>query len=407
MTKTYEEFKPRNKNIVKIFTCGPSIYNRPHIGNYRTFLYEDILVKYLEYLGYKVKRIINLTDIEDKAIAEAKKANENVKKLTADVSKFFFKEAKQLKIKLPEVIPASSTTVDDAVELIKILIEKKIAYWYKGNVFFDPLKYKDFGKLFKLDMSRWPKNKVRFKKDTYNGRRWNLGDFILWHAYQGDSTIFWDTDIGKGRPAWNIQDPAIIAKQLGYEIDINCGGIDNIFRHHDYNIAVLESVSGKSYSNFYLHGEHLMVEGKTMSKSKGNILYPEDIISKDYKFYELRFFLIYKHYRKKLNYREDSFNKVSEKLKTFRLTVKNILKQKVSEKSNKKDEIIKIVSDINKQFNKHMNDDLNVGKAFDSISVSLKQLKDLKQQYGNFTNKEIESIKKVINRIDSVLCIVN
>ncbi len=409
MSGAYEDFKPRNKNMVRIFTCGPSTYRRPHIGNYRTFLYEDILVRYLEYSGYKVKRIINLTDIEDKAIEEADKTKSNVKNLTNRVLKYFLKESKQLNIKLPEDIPSSSTSVDDAVELIKILLEKKIAYWHKGDVFFDPLKFKDFGKLFKLDMSRWPLKKKRFKRDTYNGRRWNLGDFILWHGYNGVGTVFWETEIGPGRPAWNIQDPAIISKHLGYEIDINCGGIDNIYRHHDYNIAVLESISNKVYSNFYLHGGHLVVSGKTMSKSRGNILYPEDITANGYKYHDLRFFLIYRHYRKKLNYRDDNFLKTSIKLKNLRKTVSSILKPERSSKTDKtrKDKVNEIIREIEKHFCEHMNDDLNVRKAFDSVTLQINELYNLKKKYGSFTKGEIESIKKLIDSIDSVLCILN
>ena len=197
--------------------------------------------------------------------------------MTANTTEYFRKETRELKIKLPEVLPSSSSTIDEAAEITKKLIEKGFAYRHKDGIFFDPLKVKDFGKLYGLDMSRWPSKKVRFKKDTYNGNRWNLGDFILWHPDKGEHIHFWDSVVGRGRPSWNIQDPAIIHKHLGEQVDINCGGIDNIYRHHDYNIAIMEALTGKEYASVYLHGEHLIVEGKTMSKSRGNILYPGEI----------------------------------------------------------------------------------------------------------------------------------
>ncbi|MBT3271541.1 MAG: class I tRNA ligase family protein, partial [Spirochaetales bacterium] len=224
MSRSIQAFKPREPGKVKIFTCGPSTYRRPHIGNYRTFLYEDVLVRYLKYTGFEVQRVINFTDVEDKAIVEAEFKGQKVEKITSDVAKHFFRETDLLGILLPDEIPRSSTSVDQAVEIIQELVKKGTAYWHEGDVYFDPLKFKNFGKLFGLDMSKWPKHKVRFKKDTYIGKRWNRGDFILWHgqAHQTDSSAYWDTKIGRGRPAWNIQDPAMILQQIGTQVDINC-----------------------------------------------------------------------------------------------------------------------------------------------------------------------------------------
>jgi len=145
-------------------------------------------------------------------------------------------------------------------------------------------------------MSRWPKEKRRFKKDTYHGQRWNLGDFILWHGHKPGDQVFWDTEIGRGRPSWNIQDPAIVTEHLGYTIDIACGGIDNLYRHHDYNIAVIEAASGKEFARFWVHGEHLLVDGKKMSKSVGNIVYPQDLMTKACTGQHIRFYLLYGHH---------------------------------------------------------------------------------------------------------------
>lgn len=408
MTGACEKFRPRENNTVKVFTCGPSVYRRPHIGNYRTFIYEDVLVRYLKYLGYKVKRSLILTDIEDKAINEACNKNSSLRELTSEVTQYFFNESEHLSILLPKIIPSSSTTVNTAVKLVKKLLDKEIAYWHNGDVFFDPLKFKDFGKLYKLDMKKWPKKKKRFKKDTYTGRRWNLGDFILWHGHKNDGTVFWDTEIGKGRPAWNIQDPAVIVKYLGFEIDINCGGIDNIYRHHDYNIAVLESISEKKYANFYMHGEHLVVNGKTMSKSRCNILYPENIIKKGFNYKDLRFFLLYTHYRKKLNYRDNTLIKIVKKLDYIKNILKRILSNSSSAKpdNNRKLRVVEITEKLKAQFEECMNDDLNAGRAFDCISILVKKLDSLIKERGDLTRSEIIIIQNLLKKIDTVFCII-
>ena len=216
LTKRKELFSPRVPGEVKVFTCGPSVYARPHLGNYRTFLYEDMLDRYLEYLGYDVKRTVIFTDVEDKTISTAAEEGTEVLQLTTSVVQIFHQECELLGIRLPDYIPRSSTSVDEAVQIIEALIEKGHAYRHRGNVYFDPLTYAGFGEIFGLDMSTWPKNKIRFSQDTYNGLRWNRGDFILWHGYTGGDEIHWDTSIGPGRPAWNVQDPAMTGQTLGY-----------------------------------------------------------------------------------------------------------------------------------------------------------------------------------------------
>ena len=247
LTRKIEEFKPLEDQKIKMYTCGPSTYQRPHIGNYRTFLFEDVLQRYFEYLGYRVKRLITLTDVEDKALAQARKENLSLEQLTQRNEETFLRDLELLKMKAPEYTVRASTSVDQSAKLVRTLTEKGYAYWhmYNGakNVYYDPLKFDGFGKLAHLDMTKWPKKKRRFHKDTYPGTPWNRGDFILWHGCQRDESECWNTEIGRGRPAWNIQDAAIVTKHLGFTIDVACGGIDNVVRHHDYTIAVAEGVS--------------------------------------------------------------------------------------------------------------------------------------------------------------------
>jgi cysteinyl-tRNA synthetase len=261
-----------------MYTCGPSTYQRAHIGNYRTFLFEDVLQRYLEYLGYEVTRLITLTDVEDKAIAQAKKENLSLEELTSQNEEEFFRDFELLKIKVPDYTVRASTVVEQAVNLTKTLVEKGLAYWYRHegaeNAYFNSLKFRGFRKLAHLDMNRWPRKKRRFHKDTYPGTPWNRGDFVLWHGCKRGDSVCWETEVGAGRPAWNIQDAAMVTKHLGFTIDVACGGVDNLVRHHDYTIAVAEGVSGSQFAKYWLHAAHLFIDGKKTSKSRGNVHYP-------------------------------------------------------------------------------------------------------------------------------------
>ena len=398
MSRSKEVFKPLKKGEVKIFTCGPSIYRRPHIGNYRTFMYEDILVKYLEYRGYRVDRAIPLTDIEDKTILEAIKKNKKIEEITGNVEKIFFSECASLRIRLPDKVQRASYCIDCAANLIKKLMDGGHAYRHGGDIFFAPLTVKRFGKLFRLDLSRWPRKTVRFKRDTYNGNRWNLGDFILWHGYRGGDINWWDTEVGKGRPSWNIQDPSVILQHLGPRIDINCGGIDNIYRHHDYNIAIMESFSGDTFARYYLHGQHLIVNGRPMSKSRGNILYPEDIYRHGCKARDLRFFLMYTHYRKKLNFTRDRFKKTCRTIEETSLLARKLIKSKGGGAPDPR--IRDIIRGIQGVFETEMDDDLNVGAAFDGIR---RLLQSLDKKRNDMTAADAQDLKIILGRIDSVL----
>lgn len=401
MSRRKERFRPRSGTQVKIFTCGPSIYRRPHLGNYRTFLYEDILVRYLEYSGYEVNRVISVTDVEDKSIAEAKRENLSVEDLISPVIETFIQESAMLHIELPEVLPRASNSMDEAVRLIAVLLEKGYAYRHNDNIYFEPKKFPSFGRLYGLDMNRWPKKTVRFSLDTYPGQRWNLGDFILWHAHTGEDVVFWDTEIGKGRPSWNIQDPAIISKHLGPEIDIHCGGIDNIYRHHDYNIAVMEAASGKELAPFWLHGEHLIVDGTKMSKEKGNVVYPEDLTDKGYTGDEIRFYLIYGYYRKKKNLTTPDLERTVAKLRHAKTLIRELLEPSGSS-SEPARETVGLIERIEREFRRGMDDDLHVKAAVDGIITVLEKLAGLKRS-GSLTDRDSELIAERLDRVDRVL----
>jgi cysteinyl-tRNA synthetase len=406
LTRKAELFKPIEDMLVKMYTCGPSTYQRAHLGNYRTFLYEDILQRYLEYLGYNVTRLITLTDVEDKAIAEAKKEQLSVEELTQRNEIVFFRDFELLKIKMPDYTVRASTVVDQSATLIRTLVEKGYAYWHRHegaeNAYFDPLKFKGFGKLAHLDMSQWSHKKRRFHLDTYPGTPWNKGDFVLWHGCKKGESVCWDTEIGTGRPAWNIQDAAMVTKHLGFAIDVACGGIDNLVRHHDYTLAVAEAVSGKAFARFWLHGAHLLVDGKKMSKSRGNVYYPADLMAKGFREDHVRFFLIYGQYRERLNFTWERLAETSRKLDAFKGMVEDLEKADAVRSSEK---ATKLANSIVSGFKACMDDDLGVKAAFDELFNVVSALHELEKQ-GRLGLKEAKAAVANLKRVDSVLRVV-
>jgi len=399
MSNKIEPFQPAVDEQVKMYTCGPSTYLQPHIGNYRTFLFEDIFQRYLEYSGYKVTRLITLTDVEDKAIAQAKKENLTIEQLTAKNEAVFFQDFKLLRIKTPDYSIRASSAVDQAAKLIAQLLEKEYAYRYKHqrieNIYFEPLKFKGFGKLSHLDMTKWPKKKRHFHKDTYPGTPWNLGDFVIWHGC-GMNNVCYETPIGSGRPAWNIQDAAIVTKHLGFSIDVACGGIDNLVRHHDYTLAIAEGVSGLPFSRYWLHGGHLFVNGKKMSKSTGNVYYPKDLLEKGFSGEQLRFFLIYGHYREKLNFTMEKLDEARHKLDSFRNMIRDLQEQK-SGFSHSENAVL--IGRLVSEFENAMNHDLSVKSSFDKLYEIVKELHN---NIESLSEKDVKNVMANLHRVDSV-----
>jgi cysteinyl-tRNA synthetase len=363
LTRQLESFKPANENVVRIFTCGPSVYQRSHIGNFRTFMFEDVLVRYLEYSGYRVRRGLIFTDVEDKAIEEAEKGKTTLKDLVNRNIRGFLKEVDLLKMKIPDRLSRASEHVFEAVKIIQELLDLRIAYWHRGSVYFDPLKFPGFGRIYGLDLSLWPKETRRFHKDTYPGTQWNLGDFILWHGGAKAGSVYWETAIGRGRPSWNIQDASILFKYIDEPLSIFCGGWDNLFRHHDYTRAILESVRPYPMTRYWLHGQLLLVKGRKMSKSLGNIYYTDTILNQGYSREELRFFLLGQPYGERLNYSDEAMKAAAEKLRGFKRKVKVL-----SVRGHRQEPDPKSAQKIKNLFSGKMDDNLNTKAAFNRLS---------------------------------------
>jgi cysteinyl-tRNA synthetase len=396
LDRSIKPFRPANRALAAIFTCGPSVYQKAHIGNFRTFLFEDILVRYLEYSGYNVKWGMTITDVEDKAIVQATRQRSTLKRLTDSNLKEFLEEMKLLRIRIPDHLPRASESINEATAIITRLLDLGVAYWYKGNVYFDPLTFPGFGKLYGLDMSKWPAKKKRFHKDTYPGIQWNLGDFILWHGYHRGDRVFWESRIGRGRPSWNIQDPAMISRYYNETLSIYCGGIDNLYRHHDYTRAILESVRHYPVARFWLHCRHLLVKGQKMSKSRGNMHYADTLLSKGYSPAQVRFFLCYGHYRDELDFSDQAMAATTGRLSEFRRRVNAVAGAAGKEHGDGVE-----ASLLRSVFLKEMDNDLNVKEAFDGLDRLLSQIRIRDLRPG-----DARDVVDVLRQIDQVLQVI-
>jgi cysteinyl-tRNA synthetase len=344
-------------------------------------------------LGYVVQRGMSLTDIEDKAIKEAEKQRRTVASLTGENIRVFMREMRSLRMKNPDFLPRASACVQEASGIIERLLKRGVAYWHNRNVYFDPLKFPGFGKLYGINMSQWPRKKKRFHKDTYPGMQWNYGDFILWHGYKKGDASFWKTRLGKGRPSWNIQDSSMIVNYFHETLSIYCGGIDNLYRHHDYTRAILESMRSHPMARYWLHCRHLYVNCQKMSKSKGNILYTDDLKKRGYNAQEIRFFLIYGRYREQMNYSDKQIAETVHKLRSLkRITSK--IQAKATGKGRYEDAVHRKIKML---FMKGMNDDLNVKKAFDDLYSMLSSI-----EVSRLNSRTASGIMSSVQNIDEV-----
>lgn len=324
LTNKKQTLKPLNKKIVKMYTCGPTVYDFAHIGNLRTYVFEDILKRALEYNGYKVKHIMNITDVEDKIINRAIKENKTIFQITAPYAKAFFEDLKKLNIEKADVYPLATHHIKEMIALIKKLIAKKIAYQSDDDsIYFDISKFKKYGRLSKLK-KRELKIGARISADEY--QKENAQDFVLWKAKK-DNEPFWPSPWGEGRPGWHIECSALSMKYLGKHFDIHAGAVDNIFPHHENEIAQTEAATGKKFVNFWLHGEHLLVEGKKMAKSLENFYNLEFLIKKKFNPLALKYLFLTSHYRSKLNFTwpslEAAQNALNNLYQTFSTLEKN------------------------------------------------------------------------------------
>jgi cysteinyl-tRNA synthetase len=314
-SRQVEEFQPRNANKVDIYTCGPTVYSRAHIGNFRAYIFEDLLQRHLEARGFKIHRVMNITDVDDKTIRGAREAKVPLQKFTQQFKDAFFEDAEHLRIKRADEYPSATDQryVDKMIAMIGALISKGLAYQADDkSVYYRINKFPNYGKLahFNLDELR---STGRVKNDEYDKE--HIGDFALWKAWdEDDGDVKWKSPWGPGRPGWHIECSAMATAILGDQIDIHCGGVDNIFPHHEAEIAQSEGVTGKIFVNYWLHCAHLLVDGQKMAKSLGNFYSVPDVLAKGYTGREIRYALMRVHYRTQLNFTWGGMKEAHESL---------------------------------------------------------------------------------------------
>ncbi len=365
LNRKKEEFQPIEKGKVSLYTCGPTVYDFAHIGNFRAYLFEDLLRRYLEYSRLDVLHVMNITDIDDKTIKKSIEEGKSLKDFTDQYTSSFFEDVETLNILPAHHYPRATEFIDPMIKTIHKLEEKGFAYTTDDcSVFFKISQFPDYGKLAHLDPEQL-KSGQRVEDDEYEKEEGR--DFALWKGYKDeDGDVYWDSPWGKGRPGWHIECSVMSTYYLGNHFDIHCGGVDNIFPHHENEIAQSCAESGAAFVNYWLHNEHLLVESQKMSKSMGNFYTLRDLLEKGCSPEAIRYTLISTHYRSKLNF---TFEKVQtaqrciNKLRELKRRLENVKED--GSNNNPHPETEKMLTG----FSEILGDDLNISGALGELFI--------------------------------------
>jgi len=401
LTRKKEKFLPIEKGKVKMYTCGPTVYDFAHIGNFRAFLFEDLLRRWLEYRGFKVTQVMNLTDVDDRTIGASRKLGIPLGQHTVQFIKAFFEDIAALNIEKAEHYPRATEHIPEMVALIKKLVEK--GYGYRGedgSIYYDISKFKDYGQLSKFKVTEL-KAGARVKVDEYE--KAEARDFALWKAWdEGDGDVFWETDIGKGRPGWHIECSAMSMKYLGETLDIHTGGVDNMFPHHENEIAQSEAATGKKFVNYWLHCEHLLVEGKRMGKRYGNYYTLRDLIELGYDPKAVRYLLLSTHYRQQFNFTFEGLEAAKNAIERLTNFTYRLLE---ADGKGGEERITAMMGRVEKEFGEAMDDDLNVSVALASLFEFVREVNNLLDN-NVLSKEEAQKVHNLMVGFDRVLGVV-
>jgi cysteinyl-tRNA synthetase len=373
LTRQKDIFTPINQGEVKMYTCGPTVYDYAHIGNFRAFLFEDLLKRWLRYCGFKVIHIMNLTDVDDKTIKGSQAKGIALRQYTDFYVKAFFEDIAKLNIELADVYPCATDHVSEMVSIIKTLQTKGFAYRSDdGSIYFAVSKFPAYGKLSHIKVGEL-KAGARVSQDEYTKE--DVQDFALWKAYAPeDGDAFWETELGKGRPGWHIECSAMSMKYLGETFDIHCGGIDNMFPHHENEIAQSEAATGKVFVNYWMHNEHLQVEGKKMSKRFGNFYTLRDLLEKGYDPLVIRYLLLSTHYRQQFNFTFEGLNAAKGAIDRLKNLIRRLRDTNGRSSEGK---VAMQIQHVTQCFENAMNDDLNISIAIASLFDFVREINNL------------------------------
>jgi cysteinyl-tRNA synthetase len=401
LTRKKEVFKSLEAGKVKMYTCGPTVYDFAHIGNFRAFLFEDLLKRWLVQRGFKVTHVMNLTDMDDKTIKGSQKQGVPLQQFTDYYVKAFFEDIKALNIEPADVYPKATDHIPEMVNLIKILITKGFAYKGEdGSIYFSVCKFTHYGKMSKIKVGEL-KAGARVSQDEY--AKEEAQDFALWKAWTTeDGDVFWETELGKGRPGWHIECSAMSMKYLGETFDIHCGGVDNMFPHHENETAQSEAATGKKFVNYWMHNEHLQVEGKKMSKSLGNFYTLRDLLAKSYDPIAIRYLLMSTHYRQQFNFTFEGLEAAKGAVDRLRNFVRRLHDVDGKESGGK---VATFSSMAEACFSGSMDDDLNIGIALASLFDFVREINNLLDS--NMVSKgEAADVGGLMLQFDAILGVI-
>lgn len=400
-TRQKERLKPLRGDRVRMYTCGPTIYDYAHIGNFRTYVFEDLLRRTLQFFGFSVEQVMNITDIDDKTIRGALLKNISLKEYTEPYRIAFFEDLKTLHIEPVEHYPNATDYIPEMIALIETLLHKGIAYvGAHGSLYFSIRKFPKYGRLSHLKVDELQAN-ASGENEADEYEKDNISDFVLWKAYdpERDGPIFWDSPFGKGRPGWHIECSAMAMSLLGPSIDIHCGGVDNCFPHHENEIAQSECCSGHRFVQIWMHSEHLLVDHRKMSKSLGNFFTLRGLIQEGFTGPEVRYLLLGTHYRTQLNFTRDGLLSARSTLRRIEDFVTRL--QSIQEEGNP-GSVSNLLNRADAQFKDALADDLNISVALATLFDLIREINGMADS-NQLKRGDAEQVLKMLARWDKVL----
>ena len=361
LTGALEEFTPADGTTVRMYTCGPTVHEFAHIGNFRTYVFEDVLRRHLKS-KWKLSHVMNITDIDDKIMRKAAEKKIEIREYTAPYTAAFFEDSARLRIEKPDVITAATDYIPEMIELVERLLANGHAYREGNSIYFRLSSFPTYGRLSRLDR-RELKVGARVDADEYEKEQPN--DFVLWKGPKDDTEPRWEAPFGTGRPGWHLECSAMAMKQLGETLDIHCGGVDNIFPHHENEIAQSEAATSKPFARFWVHGEHLLIEGEKMAKSKGNFFTLRDLLEKGYHAQAIRYLLLSVQYRKQLNFTMAGLEQAQNSLDRIREFLFRLKTARLREGTTA--ELTQAVAAAQTRFEAGLDDDLNTPQALSAV----------------------------------------
>ncbi|HUS06723.1 MAG TPA: cysteine--tRNA ligase [Bryobacteraceae bacterium] len=400
LSQQVEEFAPMDGKTVRMYTCGPTVYNFVHIGNLRTFTFQDILRRWLQARGFILNHVMNITDVEDKIIRSAMQQGKSLQEYTAVYEQAFLDDTKLLRLQDPEQLARATEHIPEMVDAIAQLAAKGYTYDSEGSTYYRIAKFPEYGKLSHNDFSGIRAG-ARVDVDEYD--KADARDFVLWKAKKNGEPA-WPAPMGEGRPGWHIECSVMAMKYLGETLDIHAGGIDLTFPHHENEIAQSEALTGKQFARFWLHSEHLIVEGQKMSKSLGNFYTLRDLIEKDFHPEVIRYLLASVPYRKKLNFTLDGLKAAAtaiDRLRNYKLRLDS---ENFAQGQN--DALLGRTAQALRHFDESLDDDLNTAEALAAIFEYVRETNS-SMDAGEFRAANVQPARDLLARFDSIMDVLN